>query len=265
VAVFGWQGFRLEHPDEWAAVHLSGDRTRGYARLASDRRIGCQIRWQKAKDGSDHGQRLEQYLKKLAADAKRAGETFNSEFSAEDGTLVYRWSGSGQGRGCLFHSSACSRTFFLEVLGGKKDQLLPQYREIMANFQSGLDENDREHWALFGLHVALPAGLELARHTLLAGRTQMLFRGKGVTVDAQRWGFAEQLLDKHGLEAWARAALEMKKAQAEAGSATVRLTRKGILNQTHAIVRVNHDENQIEAIKVTSRKPEWKVQWDWLV
>ena len=260
---FAWQGFQLEHPDDWAPAVLTGNRSEGYARIASPTRFALQVRWKAAAKAPELRSRLDPYLDRLSRDTLRAKGSFQRDVAEEEGSLVYRYMGLEQGRGCLFYSEPCKRVIFLEASAGRKDSLLPLYRDLMQTFRSE-DPERVERWAVLGLDVTLPARLEVEGRKFLTGRTQLVLRDKTVRITAERWGFGEQLVSRHGLADWARAVAEMPRAEALLEEPErAELSAKSWLKHEHLIVRLDADRNQIQWIKVQSRTGE-KAEWDWL-
>lgn len=261
--VFGWYGFSFEHPADWGPTLISGNRQEGYVRLASAGHIGCQIRWKHAGSRPDLPSRLIPYLARLERDTRKRRQSFDSESRLEDGRLLYRWSGLAQGRGALFFSEACSRVFFLEAFGRRSDSLKPAFRPIAASFQSAR-KGEPEIWSLLGLSLRLPHGLKIERKTLLAGRTHLVLSAKGARIEADRWGFAEQLIAKHGLEGWARAALGMQSAVVVAESSGLHLDDKTKLGvPVSALVRHDANLNQLTLVKTTTKLAGWRPEWEW--
>jgi hypothetical protein len=258
---FGWQGFSIEHPEDWAPVSLTGNRAEGYARIASPGRTCCQVRWKKIRQSGDLSAKIKPYFAKLQRDAKRAKQSFRSETEANDSGIVYRWVGAGQGRGALFFSESCSRVFFLEVVGGRKDSLLPVFGSVQDSFHSA--DGERELWSLYGLRLSLPKGLRVEMQRFHAGRTTLVFKARGARITAERWAFAEQLVQKHGLEPWARASLNLPKAKLHEAEQGLELSRGGVL-PVHALVAQQEESNQLVTVRVTGISKKWRPSWDWL-
>lgn len=262
-SLFAWYGFSFKHPADWAPVVISGNRTEGYVRLASGGRQGCQVRWRQTKTSGDLQPRLTAYLSKLERDTIRRKEPFRSEVKHESNGLTYRIAAGMQARGAIFFSDACSRVFFVEASGGRADSLLPTFRSLRESFRSTLPE-DLAHWSLLGLHVRLPHGLSVTRKLLVAGRTRLEFSLRGVRIEADRWGFAEQLIEKHGLEKWARAALQMPKASVEKEGRGLRLRSMPRLGAPiNALVAFDETANQLTCIKAATRLDQWSPRWIW--
>jgi hypothetical protein len=260
---FAWQGFSLQHPEDWAPVSLSGSRGEGYARLSSSGRIGLQVRWKKANPPKHLESRLEPYFARLSRDAKRRHCPFHQESECKRGQVLYQYRGLVHGRGALLYSEPCQRVFFLEVTSESRNgSLKTALREILDSFRS--DAGEHEDWSLFGLHVRLPQGLNLSRKSLLAGKTMLELSGAGARVHTARWGFAQQLIDRHGLEPWATSALNLKKATLTNGSDGIEFNQTGRFFSRYALVKPCLEQNQITVIDVRTRKDRWRPSWDWI-
>ena len=258
MAILGWQGFSFEHPDDWALAAVTGRRSEGYLRLASPGRIGCHVRWKHARSAGNLHTKLDGYFATLQKDAKKGRESFQSDTTDEDGGLAYRWLGAGQGRGRLFYCSGSRRVYFLEVVGGRKDSLLPHLREIAASFSV-----DRELWSVFGLGFVLPKPANLESKSFLSGRTRLSFRARGARIEAERWAFGDQLVEKHGLEGWAKAAIPGRRLKFEEQQGGLAYLKRGLIPTT-GLVRHDAERNQLVVLQVRTRKPEWRPAWDWL-
>lgn len=256
---FGWQGFRVEHPDDWAPAQLSGNYGEGYARIASPNRMSLQIRWRSGSDRDLIGA-LEGYFSKLERDARKRGLPFTKETGEHDGILTYRWTGPEQGRGGIFERNG--RIFFVEVYGGKKDALLPRSREALDSFVA--QEGDSNLWSVLGLSVLIPSAWTRHSHNFVAGKTSLLLERKLASLECTRWGFAEQLLSQKSFEEWARAALDVPKAACATEADGIRLSGARLGKRIEAIARHQPENNQIVTIKMTQFRGKERPEWDWI-
>jgi hypothetical protein len=259
---FGWEGFSLEHPDEWAPVVLSGNRDQGYARIASPGRLMLQVRWRRLKGQAGADGFLKEYLARLDRDARKSGTVFSSTTNTVDGRLEYRYSGQAHGRGVAF-VAADGRTFVLEAVSSKSDATLPILRTAVRSFRAG-DDSDR--WSAFGLDLALPPGLMVERRNFLAGKTTLDWRGRGVRVHAERWGLANQLLAQHELASWATTLLRAKRGvvRDEGHGIRICIPSPAWTPQNEALVCHQASRNQIVVVVSASRDPRWRPEWGWL-
>lgn len=257
--IFGWEGFWFSHPDDWAPATLSGTRKEGYAGLASPGRIACQVRWKFSPEAGDLEKRLDTYFARLRKDAIKAKTKFDSGQEASGRGLRYFYSAGTNGKGSIFYDEATQRVFFVELFSPKNDRLGTPLKEVLDSFGTG-----RERWAVFGMDVTLPGPLKLEKKVFLSGKSALMLGGRGTSVELQRWAFGRQLMDRHGLEPWTRAALSMKSATAEVGDGRISLTRPSAVMPTHALAAFQAETNQLVTIKVRSRQAKWRPQWDWL-
>lgn len=262
--VFGWYGWQLEHPEDWAPVMLTGGRKEGYARIASPEGKSIQVRWRAEKQPPALKPRLDSYLQRLAHDSRRAKAEFWSDLAEHDDYLEYRYRGPGQGRGRLFHCPRSRRVYFVEVAGRRGDGLKPLFLKTVESFDYVAD--NAELWALLGMAVRLPRGLDVGKRLLMAGRTTLYLERRGVKIEASRWAFGAQLIERHGMEAWARAALGLPRIPAKAEPEGLRFatTRRWPMPHLWGLVRHHPERNQLETLVVRARAEEWRPRWDWL-
>jgi hypothetical protein len=262
--LFAWQGFSFPHPQDYAPITLTGTRREGYARLGSSGRLNIQIRWRQTAKPDKLKKLLDTYLDRLAKDAKKAKSGFKSELERVDDSITYRYTGAGQGRGRMFYSDICSRLFFIEVVGGRRDQLLPLFREVNSGFKS-TEKGDWEDWSILGLRFRSPVVLTLERKVFQSGRVQLFFKAPGLKLEANRWGFGKQLIGKHGFEEWSKAALALKNEPVSVSEERLEFKPTGWFKPVNAIVSFDEERNQITTLKGQTRKEIKRPQWDWLV
>lgn len=259
--VFGWQGFSLEHPDDWAPNALSGTRAEGYARISSVENAFCQIRWKQLRAEPDLEDRLTQYLAKLRRDTQKAKAKFSSEIHAEAERIVYSYRGLTQGKGCVAYDRTSQRVFFVEVAGKKGDPVSNRFGQIWQSLHFG----DPERWALFGLNVVVPSGWKVTRQDLKSGRTTLELERPGAALTLDRWGFAHQLMAKHDLEAWAQSVLRLTSAEMTESPCGIELRSNSRLFQAPLVAFVcpQPDRNQIVIASSRTRREAWRPQWNW--
>lgn len=265
-SVLAWQGFRFEHPEDWAVTAVSGDRRSGYLRLSSSGAVGCQVRWQASRGAPDLGRRLEAYFDLLRKDAKRAKVDFRREVEPGGGKIVYRWIGAGQGRGAIQYCEDSRRVVFLEVVGRRKDSLLPDLRRSIDSFGPASSEG-LEEWSVFGLRIRVPNGMRVERRRFLSGRTELYLARLGLRIEAQRWALAEQLVARHGLEAWSRAVLRLPKTpctSSELGLCFEGGSKLRALGSLRALVSHDEKRNQITLLRARWHTARLEPKWDWL-
>lgn len=258
--IFAWQGFQIEHPDDWAPALISGTRQEGYARIASPETASYQIRWREAKKGANLRRNLDEYLAKLSKDAKKLKTKFTSHIDEVDGKLHYKWTGAGSGKGALLEAGG--RTFFLEASSTSNKSVQGAFRDLFDSFQ--LAEGDCELWSVFSLAVNLRAGLLVDKQLFHSGRTRVEWRDRKGRVIAERWGFGEQILAKHAFEEWAKNSMAMPKAKVKIVESGLELEQSKPLLKMYGLAKFEAEQNQLTTLKVISRSSKERPAWDWL-
>lgn len=263
-ARFAWEGFSFGHPEDWSPVSLTGARDAGYVRLQGQGRAGIQVRWQASKRAASPERLVEDYFRRLERDAKKARTQFRREMGHSPRGLAYRFQGTFQHRGEAF-SASDGRVFLAEAFGGRTDSLLPAVRDLIESF-SIAEGSGLEPWSLFGMAVLLPHGLTPASKLLQSGRTWLTFRPRGAVIETGRYGFGEELIRRHGLESWSRAALAMPHAHVseEQGGLRLELPARLYRPPVSALVLFQPDQNQLVAVKAAAKDAKWRPEWRWL-
>lgn len=251
---FGWQGLLLEVPGDFDPVCLTGDRSSGYARLEGEHGRAMQLRWMPLKGGGSLRATTVAYLARLERDARKHKLAFSSS-TDEDGRYRYSGAVSAWGAGVALGE----RAVLIEASGKRKDSVLPLLRRAVDT----LSLSDR--WCVLGLSVRIPDGACLRRSKFLAGRTELEFQVPGIlnsgSIVAVRVGYAGRLLEDRSLADWSQASLGWKRADVvEEGKLTARIRR----GDREAIGRFDPQEDRIVLVSSTSRRIEWKPQWDWI-
>lgn len=258
---FGWEGFSFTHPEDWAPVTISGNRSQGYARVASPGALILQVRWKQLKRPADAEAFLSTYLGKLRKDSERSNFPFRSNTHLEGGRHYYEYWGQADGRGVLFQPDTDGRTFVLEAASTKKESMATVLRHAMESFCVG---SGRERWSAYGLDLNLPEGLTVGRREFLSGKTKLEWFTKGVHLFAERWGFADQLLARHGIEEWTRGVSREKVLEVQAEPQGFRATFRSPRNGFHEALVVHQPaRNQLVLIRSEGRDPKWRPEWDW--
>ncbi len=240
---------------------LIGERKEGYARLGGDGSRSLHVRWHTGKSAKSLRPALDGYLDRLHRDANKAKRAFRSEIDEGEDALVYKWQAEQQGRGVVFRDEDSARVFFLEVVGARKDSLLPIVRRVRESFQ--IHQGERELWSVAGVGAWLPKGMKVGKKQFLAGRASLTLEGKGATIRMERWSFAEQLVAKHGLACWARSALGLPTAPDATSDNEASLSHRRWLATTEALVRHRPESNQIEALVLRTRRSSPRLDPSW--
>ena len=260
---FAWQGLYLEHPPDWAPAALNGDRKEGYVRIADSAESYLQLRW-KTASAKPESSTVNNYLDRLSKDAQRAGRCFERKVAEKGLGVEYSYKSELHARGVLFRPCDGDRIVFLEVVGSSPSALAGPFREAVSSF--GLSGGPMERWSILGLDVLLPCSLALSSHELRAGKTTIRMQGKGMTVMAERWGFAAQLLAKHELPSWAAAVAGVGGGRVTETDDGVELSlRRSLFPSVYVLAKVQPVQNQISVIKVETRNASEKPQWNWFV
>jgi hypothetical protein len=258
---FAWQGFEINHPEDWAPALISGRRDEGYVRIASPEVLSYQVRWKSSKKGSELRRSLDEYLRKLERDARKLKVKFQSRVEPAGADYLYQWSGAGNGKGILQERSG--RTFFLEASSTSGKSVASQFRELESGFTLG--DGSTERWSAFGLALQLRAGLNVDKQVFQSGRTRIEWSDRTGKIVAERWGFGEQILGRHRFEDWAREILAMGKATGTESSQGWEFVQKSPLRLICGLAKFESEKNQIVTVKSTSRTDEGKARWDWLI
>ena len=256
---FAWQGFQFGHPDDWAPSLITGNRDEGYVRLASPEALSYQVRWKRLRT-ADHRRSLDDYLSKLKRDAGKLKVKFQSTVQQDGDSLVYRWTGAGNGRGRL--ATRGERTFFLEASSTSNRSAQGAFQELDSSFLA--EHEDHELWSLFGLAVRLRSGLAVERHLFQSGRTRVEWKDRLGRIVAERWGFGEQILEKHSFEDWAKQSMGMERAKVETSGRGLALALSRPLLKTFGLATFDADRNQLVTVKTLSRGLRGRPEWDWL-
>jgi hypothetical protein len=259
---FGWHGFSLEHPEDWAPVALSGHRKEGYVRIGSSGRLSAQVRWKSLGPKPDLQLFLNDYFRRLERDAKRAKVEFKRERDVTADEVAYAYKGATFGRG-MIRQGSCGRVFVVEVASTQNDSLKNPLRMVESTFRSG---DPRDLWSVLGLRVTLPPDLEVEKREFLSGRTRLWLKNRVVQVAAERWAFADELLKVHPLQDWARAVLDAERAELIEEPHGLRLRWKpNVLRpRAEALVQYQPSLNQLVVVTAHTNKQEWRPEWDWL-
>ncbi|MCH8273471.1 MAG: hypothetical protein IH851_01615 [Armatimonadetes bacterium] len=266
-ARFAWQGFSLPLSDEWRPAILSGGHREGYVRLEGEREDAIQVRWKAGRAPRQLNQRVLKYFGNLEGAARRRKLEFKGELDPnDDGSVEFRWRAGLKGYGRMWHDAGTNRVMLFERSGRAKDSFKQEARalwEALETFGSGLWP-----WSVVGLSVRVPAHYRLESWKLLSGRTTLAFRGRGAKVAADRWCFASQLIARHGLTDWARAATGLSELVEERDGAVRLSGRPGLLSRARrweVVALVRHDPARNHLIVLHSEHaPGLGPEWEWL-
>lgn len=258
--LFAWQGLLFEHPTDWAPLTLSGNRTEGYARIVAPDRGFLQLRWQLGKSvvSSDA---VARYLERLRKDARKDPAGFSCKQEEKNGQISYSYQGRARGKGLLFPAPDGRGVLFLEAVDSPQSVLTEAKRTFKVQ------DGTYERWALHGLDMRLPRGLKVDSHELKAGKTVLQLSGLKMRVVGERWGFAEQLLSSQTLAKWVCALTglpEKSLVDSETDDGRVSLQHSRSMAPPVSVkAAAQLDKNQITVIRVETRLPNLRPEWDW--
>lgn len=262
--VFGWQGFRFEHPVDWAPVVLIGNAKAGRVRLDAKDSLSIQVRWRATPHAPDGESALRNYLKNLHRDAARSRTPFSCDVQPKDMTWRYSWSSRLHAVGVYWFDPEQERTYLLETVGTSKTPPKKALETVWERFETCPD--DAWLWSLYGLALNLPTGYRLAQPTLRAGRTTLEFRARGARLTAERWGFGRQLVEKHGLAQWAASLHGLPQGSGTADGQRFHWKgerRIGWLASRTVLVRYDEDRNHLTSVVCDYRNKDLEPKWDW--
>jgi hypothetical protein len=265
---FAWHGFSLSFPEDWLPVVLTGNYARGYVRWEGERGHTIQIRWQKAEKGVDLRRGVETYLNALHQTARRRRlpcQTLCEEERA--GGVEYSWKAEVHAYGRRWFDPTTSRIFSLERWAPSRTSLKREVRRLceeMVTYGGPV-----QPWSLLGLRVRLPVSYRLKSWKLLSGYTELVFQaGLGGSVCASRWSFAQEILRRHSLVAWAQGVTGCSTVQEERDEAVLLKGNSPWLRllgrEATALVRYDKEHNQIHLLKAFHKRNDTP-DWSWLL
>ncbi len=199
MAVFAWQGWRLETPSRWSPVKLDGDRDEGYALFADLHRPRLGLRWKKLgkRTRGDDWARLamRNEVGSLALDeAKRLpdGDRWHSAMLFIDPEPPGRdvWVGV---------SARSGRAVQLIHHAHRRERLLA---EVVLPTLEDLPTDEPMPWSVFELSCVVPPGMELTGKKLLAGDLMLLLTDKKRQVRVRQVAVAQLALQRLPLGKW---------------------------------------------------------------
>lgn len=242
---------------------LSGHRKEGYVRIGSSGRLSAQVRWKSLGPKPDLKLFLNDYFRRLERDAKKAGVAFKSERDIAADEVAYGYRGATFGKG-MIRQGSCGRVFVVEIASTQSDSLKNPLRLATSTLRSG---QDKDLWSVLGLRVTLPPDLEVERREFLSGRTRLWLRNRVVSIAAERWAFADELLKVHPIEDWSRAVLDADKAEVtlEPEGLRFRWRPSPFRPKAEALVQYQPSLNQLVVVTARTNRKEWRPEWDWLM
>jgi hypothetical protein len=257
--MFAWQGFAFPLGDRWRPSVLSGAYQQGYVCLESDDELIWQIRWKQGRPPASLGARANEYLSKIERVAKRRKQPFSSIVHESDNRADYEWHADHKGYGTVRYEPQTRRVFMIELSGRKQESLKREMRSSISDFEDIAGAT--LPWSVLGLNVALPRNFKLHSWKMVSGRITLSFRSRGWSLQAERWAFANQLVQKHGLQNWSMEAAGIRSCVEH--PLGIELKQQTVFGQRSALVRHFPDSNKIILIKARHPKRS-RLEWDWI-
>ena len=206
---FGWQGITLTVPSRWELVYTRGDYAAGHVRLADERAVRLEVRWQAGPAQAPASDTVESYLRGLRKKLKGSGFELsvqrNLKLASPPGKKVecYGWSADRQALGMLSRCQECGRTVHMHLLGEPQERLRGLARTVFSSLRDH-PEGEELQWRFFDLDFRSPRRLPLRSSSLQAGCIRMQFGAGRTKLELVRLSLAEVLLRRRGLEEWFR-------------------------------------------------------------
>lgn len=259
---FAWEGIALELSDDWAPTAITGKRSAGYVKLGDGSHRAVQIRWQERKGSVDLESRLRAYLKLLDRDSRRQKVPLSYELEESDQGIGYRYQGAFSGRGIASADIDPDRIIFAEISSTRSERLSNQHRKVLATIRPAFDD-EREQWTVLGLNLWLPRHCEPIKREFVSGKTRIVWRKYKSQIEGQRWGLADQLMQRHPLEEWAASVTGLKVISSSPDVVHLE-TRQFLGARSMAVVKHQPERNQLTIIKVNSRWENMRPEESWI-
>jgi len=204
---FGWQAIRLTVPADWDMVVVSGDRRRGYLRMADSARVRFELRWESTGAGANPSLAASKYLKSVRKAARSQNAPCQVErhinLAAPPGKEVecYRWEADVQALAMVSLCRTCRRLVHMHVIGSPGEALKNKARTVFASLHDH-PESSELLWRFFDVEFTSPEGMRLRSHGLKTGCIRMAFSGKAGELEFVRVSLADMILQKKGLKEW---------------------------------------------------------------
>jgi len=209
---FGWQGIRLQVPEEWNLGRVSGNHQNGYARLDDAQIVRAEIEWRESKPRISEPvpALVDRYIDSLDKKAKKTGMSFSVQRRAKflrdkrwvEGREyeVFTWEADFRAYN-LALKFASGRIALLRVLARLDEDLGEVVNAIFPSLRDDSQE-DRWFWSVYGLRFSMPEEYRLESHELKSGHIQLSFQKDKHVCRVQRLSLAQMLLKEGELEDW---------------------------------------------------------------
>lgn len=273
---FSWQGISIPVNEDWRPVVLNGTEREGYVRLEGENGGNIQLRWKHSRICPNLERNLAKYFDALKRGAKKRGFVFQGMHEKiSSHALLFEWHAGDKGYGWIAYHPTTRHALLVERSGRREDSFKREARCLWENLKTFPIETKEEilrPWEAYGLFVQLPVAYKLDSFRFLSGRSTLFFRSKAARLKAERWGFAKQLLEKHGFVEWACAATGLQSVESlQVENDEERLVLYGrpvlwkrfLFRESKALISYSRNRNQITLIQSEYMKGN-EPQWAWL-
>lgn len=231
---------------------MTGSWAEGYISFAGERDDHLQIRWSTAKTPKELNKRVLSYFSKLETAARKRKQPFKSDLNLLDsGDCEFEWHAGPKGYGRIGWEPVTKRIVLIERSGRGGDSFKREAREMWSRLKG--HGGDLIPWSLFGLSVSIPRTYRLDSFKAMSGHITFKFSNRGARLQAERWGFGNQLVEAKGLENWATSLFG--KMELVSNDSVLRLSRNlPFGRQKSALVKHESEHNRIITLSSTHRK-----------
>jgi hypothetical protein len=209
---FGWQGLRLEVPEDWNLGRVDGGPESGYARLDDAEIVRAEIEWRTAKRGTvmPVNSLVDRYLENLEKKADKAGLSFAVDRQARvltDKTWlegreyeVFSWTADYHAQNLAVRTHP-DRIVLVRVLTRPGEEA----PDMVARVIQSLRDDNREpqwSWSVYGLQFSMPVGFKLESQELKSGHIKFNFEQGKQVCRVERLSMAQTLLKEQSLADW---------------------------------------------------------------
>lgn len=203
----------LKAPKDWSLVAVTGDEKKGYFRVDSPRSTSAEVRWIEVKSPPDIEARTKDFLRQLEKANKKRKMPFTWQVKPRKQTKIetatggssvgFTWRGDRNGYGRLLYCPTCRRVVIAQIVSPLGEDASGVAGELLGTV---CDHQDPEWqmWALYDLQVSLPSDYRLVKHSLMSSYIMLSFKSKDAELIVERWGLANTLLKRSGMEDWFR-------------------------------------------------------------
>ncbi|MHC4593149.1 MAG: hypothetical protein ACYS8L_10725 [Planctomycetota bacterium] len=204
---FGWQGVNLTLPSSWELAFTQGNFRSGYVRLADERSVRLEVRWEAGPGELSVHRTVDRYISKLSKRARKEGAELAVQRDlklaspTDKETECYRWVARRQGLAMLSRCAVCRRVVHLQLLADPQEPLKGTARTVFSSLRDHSDD-DWLLWRFLDVEFRSPVGLPLARPGLQSGCIRMGFARRLTRLEFVKVSLAEVLLARSGLADW---------------------------------------------------------------